>query len=92
MEGWEIIRQLLRDGEGKPSLVISPACRFLPDEFAEAHYPEQKVNQPPSEDMVEVNDHSLAALRYFCLGVYPQMPWRFKHVHNAMAGRPRRRT
>ena len=87
MEGWEIVRQLLRNGVGKSSLIISPKCQWLPSEFADAHFPERKPNQPVKEDMVEVNDHSLAALRYFCLGRFPQLSWQF-----ATAGRPRRRT
>ena len=64
LDGIELIRRAIRDGQGRSSLVISPRCPRLIEAMQCYHYPETAaVGELPLTD--GVYDHHIDALRYF---------------------------
>jgi hypothetical protein len=64
IEGIELIRRAIRNGEGKSRLVISPKCSRLIEAMRCYHYSDTaKGKEIPFKD--GVNDHPIDALRYF---------------------------
>jgi len=71
LEGIELIRQAIRRGDGKSSLVISPRCRRLIEAMRCYHYPQvssQAAGELPLKD--GLYDHPIDALRYFFVNYY----------------------
>ncbi len=66
LEGIELIRRVIRAGDGKSRLVISPRCERLIEAMQCYHYPE---NSPTSKMEMPLKDglydHPIDALRYF---------------------------
>jgi hypothetical protein len=64
LDGIELIRRAIRDGQSRSSLVISPRCQRLIEAMQCYHYPETAgVGELPLKD--GVYDHPMDALRYF---------------------------
>ncbi len=64
LDGIELVRRAIRDGQGRSSLVISPRCCRLIEAMQCYHYPETAgVGELPLKD--GVYDHPIDALRYF---------------------------
>jgi hypothetical protein len=63
LEGVELIRRALRDGQGRSKLVVSPRCVRLIEALECYHYPEGVAKEMPMKD--GVYDHPIDALRYF---------------------------
>ncbi|MCF7956025.1 MAG: hypothetical protein K9M75_09510 [Phycisphaerae bacterium] len=67
LDGVERIRRLVKAGDGKSRLLISPKCVRLIEAMACYHYPETGENELPEKD--GVYDHPIDALRYFLVNV-----------------------
>lgn len=63
LEGIEQIRRIVRAGDGKSRLLISPKCDRLIEAMECYHYPETGEKELPEKD--GVYDHPIDALRYF---------------------------
>jgi hypothetical protein len=66
LEGIELIRRVIRSGDGRSSLVISPRCPRLIEALQCYHYPDTGrtlAGELPFKD--GVYDHPIDALRYF---------------------------
>jgi hypothetical protein len=66
LDGIELIRRAIRDGQGRSSLVISPRCCRLIEAMQCYHYPQDLAaagGELPLKD--GVYDHPIDALRYF---------------------------
>lgn len=65
LEGIELIRRVLRSGDSKNSIIISPKCSRLIEALQCYHYPDSA--EAPSELPLKdgVYDHPIDALRYF---------------------------
>jgi hypothetical protein len=66
LDGIEVIRRAIRDGQGRSSLVISPRCCRLIEAMQCYHYPQDLAaagGELPLKD--GVYDHPIDALRYF---------------------------
>ncbi len=63
LEGVELIRRALRDGEGRSKLIVSPRCVRLIEALECYHYPDGAAKELPQKD--GVYDHPIDALRYF---------------------------
>jgi hypothetical protein len=66
LDGIELIRRAIRDGQGRSSLVISPRCPRLIEAMQCYHYPQDlgaAAGELPLKD--GVYDHPIDALRYF---------------------------
>ena len=63
LEGIELIRRTLCNGEGKSSLIISPRCGRLIEAMQCYHYPPVGSIELPLKD--GIYDHPIDALRYF---------------------------
>jgi hypothetical protein len=65
LEGIELIRQAIRSGDGKSSLIISPRCPRLIEAMECYHYPDsaKTPGELPLKD--GLYDHPIDALRYF---------------------------
>ncbi len=69
--GIQLINDMLKiQGNGKPKLFISEACKNLIYEFETYHYPEDVMDKNNPEDPVKDKDHLLDALRYLRLKLY----------------------
>ena len=70
LAGIEKIRAVVRAGDGKSRLVISPKCRRLIEAMQCYHYPDagaKAASELPHKD--GIHDHSIDALRYFFVNV-----------------------
>ena len=63
LEGIELIRRALRNGDGSSNLIISPRCGRLIEAMQCYHYPPTGSIEMPLKD--GVYDHPIDALRYF---------------------------
>ena len=64
MEGVELIRRALRDGEGRSRFIISRKCKRLIEAMKCYHYPQgRRLSELPEKD--GVYDHLIDAMRYF---------------------------
>jgi hypothetical protein len=66
IEGIEMIRRVVKAGDGKSRLVISPGCVRLIEAMRCYHYPEdtgRRGSELPFKD--GIYDHPIDALRYF---------------------------
>jgi hypothetical protein len=66
LDGIELIRRAIRDGQGRSSLVVSPRCCRLIEAMQCYHYPQDLAaagGELPLKD--GVYDHPIDALRYF---------------------------
>jgi hypothetical protein len=63
LEGVELIRRSLRDGQGRSRFIVSPRCVRLIEALECYHYPEGAAKEMPLKD--GVYDHPIDALRYF---------------------------
>jgi hypothetical protein len=63
VEGIELIRQVVKSGDGKSRLVIDPKCGRLIEAMRCYHYPANPSSELPEKD--GVYDHPIDALRYF---------------------------
>ncbi len=64
LDGLELIRRVLRSGDGKSSLIISPRCGRLIEAMQCYHYPPSgPADELPLKD--GIYDHPIDALRYF---------------------------
>jgi hypothetical protein len=63
LEGIELVRRALRDGQGKNRLVVSPRCARLIEALQCYHYTQGAKKEMPEKD--GVYDHPIDALRYF---------------------------
>ena len=65
LDGIELIRRIVRAGDGKSRLLISPKCGRLIEAMQCYHYPESGETELPEKD--GVYDHPIDALRYFLI-------------------------
>ncbi len=63
LEGIELIRRALRNGEGSSNLIINPRCGRLIEAMQSYHYPQAGCEELPLKD--GIYDHPIDALRYF---------------------------
>ncbi|MCX5635361.1 MAG: hypothetical protein NTW55_05955, partial [Planctomycetota bacterium] len=65
LEGIELVRRIIRSGDGLSSLVISPRCQRLIEAMQCYHYPDNVTGgkELPLKD--GLYDHPIDALRYF---------------------------
>lgn len=65
LEGIELVRRIIRSGDGRSSLVISPKCQRLIEAMQCYHYPDNVTGgkELPLKD--GLYDHPIDALRYF---------------------------
>ena len=66
LEGIELVRRVIRSGEGRSRLIISPRCQRLIEAMQCYHYPDDTAGgngELPLKD--GVYDHPIDALRYF---------------------------
>lgn len=65
LEGIELVRRIIRSGDGVSSLVISPKCQRLIEAMQCYHYPDNVTSgkELPLKD--GLYDHPIDALRYF---------------------------
>jgi len=63
MEGIELVRRALRDGQGRSRLIVSRRCVRLIEALQCYHYAEGSRGETPEKD--GVYDHPVDALRYF---------------------------
>ena len=74
LEGIELIRRALRNGQGETTLIISPRCKTLIEALRCYHYPDTTTIELPLKD--GVYDHPIDALRYFFVN-YTKKTWNF---------------
>jgi hypothetical protein len=67
LDGIERIRRLVKAGDGKSRLLISPKCVRLIEAMQCYHYPETGEKELPEKD--GVYDHPIDALRYFLVNL-----------------------
>jgi hypothetical protein len=73
LDGIELIRRALRNGEGKSNLVISPRCGRLIEALSCYHYPPAgSIDELPLKD--GIYDHPIDALRYFFVNYQSSTP------------------
>ncbi|MEJ2647769.1 MAG: hypothetical protein P8016_05090, partial [Sedimentisphaerales bacterium] len=65
LEGIELIRRVIRSGDGNSSLIISPKCKCLIEAMECYHYPQSNSNSNELPFKDGVYDHPIDALRYF---------------------------
>lgn len=65
LEGIELIRRALCDGQGKSKLIINSKCVRLIEAMNCYHYPDSKTRSDELPDKDGVYDHPIDALRYF---------------------------
>ena len=66
LDGIELIRKVIKAGDGKSSLVISLRCPRLIEALRCYHYPDNQVSQCAELPLKDgVYDHPIDALRYF---------------------------
>ncbi|MCE5186243.1 MAG: hypothetical protein LLF76_08980 [Planctomycetaceae bacterium] len=66
LDGLELIRSVLRDGDGQSRIVIDPRCKLLIKSLQGYHYADttsKAASELPVKD--GVHDHAIDALRYF---------------------------
>jgi phage terminase large subunit len=68
LEGIELVRRAIRNGEGKSSLLISPRCQRLIEAMRCYHYPERSTGSGAELPLKDgLHDHPIDALRYFLI-------------------------
>ncbi|HBG27447.1 MAG: hypothetical protein A2Y10_02645 [Planctomycetes bacterium GWF2_41_51] len=72
LEGIELIRRALQNGQGKSNLIISPRCGRLIEAMQSYHYPQCGSIETPQKD--GIYDHPIDALRYFFVNYYNSSP------------------
>jgi hypothetical protein len=63
LEGVELVRRALKDGQGNSRFLVSPKCVRLIEALECYHYPAGSAREMPLKD--GVYDHPIDALRYF---------------------------
>jgi phage terminase large subunit len=81
LDGVELIRRALKNGQGKSHFAVDPKCRQLIEAMRCYHYPQdaaRRANEQPVKD--GVYDHPIDALRYFFVNRDPRgktKTWRY---------------